>query len=61
MIFAPDMLAGQHILVTGASSGIGRDTALLLARCGARLVVTGRDAERLDQTLQSLDGAGHVA
>jgi NAD(P)-dependent dehydrogenase (short-subunit alcohol dehydrogenase family) len=61
MIFAPDMLAGQHILVTGASSGIGRDTALLLARCGAQLVVSGRDAQRLEQTLQSLDGAGHVA
>lgn len=61
MIFAPDMLAGQHILVTGASSGIGRDTAVLLAQCGARLVISGRDAERLDQTLAALPGSGHAA
>jgi len=55
------MLAGQRILVTGASSGIGRDTALLLARCGAQLVITGRDATRLEQTLQALKGTGHLA
>jgi len=61
MIFNPAMLAGQHIFVTGASSGIGRDTAILLARCGARLTISGRDVERLDHTLQALDGAGHVA
>lgn len=61
MIFNPDMLAGQHIFVTGASSGIGRDTALLLSHCGARLIISGRDADRLDQTLQALAGNGHVA
>lgn len=61
MIFNPAMLAGQHIFVTGASSGIGRDTAILLARCGARLTISGRDGGRLEHTLQALDGAGHVA
>lgn len=38
---------GKTILITGASSGIGRDTALLLARYGAKLIVVGRNEERL--------------
>lgn len=61
MIFSSDMLQGQRILVTGASSGIGRGTALLLARCGAQLVITGRDKERLARTLAELAGTGHHA
>ncbi|WP_107842148.1 SDR family NAD(P)-dependent oxidoreductase [Metasolibacillus meyeri] len=38
---------GKSILITGASSGIGRDTALLLARYGAQLIIIGRNEERL--------------
>lgn len=39
-------LAGRSLIVTGATSGIGRAAALKLARCGARLTLVGRDAER---------------
>jgi NAD(P)-dependent dehydrogenase (short-subunit alcohol dehydrogenase family) len=61
MIFAADALAGRHILVSGASSGLGRETALLLARCGARLSLAGRDEGRLAETLALLPGEGHGA
>jgi len=55
----PFSLAGKTVLVTGASSGIGRQIALSSARMGAQVVVTGRDAARLDDTLQALEGTGH--
>lgn len=59
MIFAKDCLAGRRILVTGASSGLGRDAAMLLARTGAILTLAGRDNDRLEQTRESLTGEGH--
>ena len=52
-------LSGRRILVTGASSGIGRETARFLSRLNARVVLTGRNEERLRQTLNSLEGTGH--
>ena len=52
-------LEGKTILITGASSGIGKATALLCAKLSARCVITGRDTERLDSVLQSLEGEGH--
>jgi len=61
MIFAPDCLAGRRILVTGASSGIGRAVAIAAAGCGAHVTAMGRDRSRLDETLEALHGSGHVA
>jgi NAD(P)-dependent dehydrogenase (short-subunit alcohol dehydrogenase family) len=61
MIFTPDCLAGQHVLITGSSSGLGRAAAIVAARHGARVVITGRDAGRLDSTLTQLDGNDHKA
>lgn len=56
----PFSLAGKRILVTGASSGIGRQTAISCAEMGAQLVVTGRNTERLTATHQALTGSGHL-
>ena len=61
MIFNRDLLQNHRILVTGASSGIGRVTAILLASHGAKLIITGRDQARLNETLLSLEGDGHAA
>ena len=49
---------GQLVLVTGASAGIGRATAIGLARRGARLLLTGRDPERCDEALAAVRAAG---
>lgn len=57
----PFSLAGKRVLVTGASSGIGRQSAISCAQMGAQVVITGRDAERLEQTRRELEGDGHVA
>jgi NAD(P)-dependent dehydrogenase (short-subunit alcohol dehydrogenase family) len=53
-------LSGRVVLVSGASSGIGRDTAILLSELGATLVLTGRDPGRLSATLSELTGNGHT-
>lgn len=55
----PFSLSGKRILVTGASSGIGRTTAIECSRMGASLVLTGRNEERLQESLDSLAGEGH--
>lgn len=57
-------LAGRAAVITGATSGIGRATAEALARRGARILLVGRDPERLRETLESLPAApcgGHAA
>jgi len=55
----PYSLEGRAVLVTGASSGIGRATSEHLARMGARVLLAGRDAGRLAQTQGRLAGEGH--
>jgi NAD(P)-dependent dehydrogenase (short-subunit alcohol dehydrogenase family) len=59
-IFKSDALQDKIYLVTGASSGIGKATAILLSECGARVVLNGRDEARLNVTLSELKGAGHA-
>jgi NAD(P)-dependent dehydrogenase (short-subunit alcohol dehydrogenase family) len=56
---SPFDLAGQRVLVTGASSGLGEHFATLLASCGAHVIVAARRAERLRDLTQRLrDGHG---
>ncbi|MED5546695.1 MAG: SDR family oxidoreductase [Pseudomonadota bacterium] len=54
-------LQGKRALVTGASSGLGRHFAGVLARAGAEVVVGARRTEPLDALVAELRGAGHVA
>jgi NAD(P)-dependent dehydrogenase (short-subunit alcohol dehydrogenase family) len=51
-------LAGQHVLITGASSGLGTHFAGLAARCGAHVTVGARRSDRLDQLVDTLLAVG---
>lgn len=55
-MYNPFSLQGKTILITGASSGIGRTTAIECSKLGANVVITGRDADRLDETFSALHG-----
>lgn len=59
--YNPYSLLGKTVLVTGASSGIGRVTAIECSRLGATVVATGRDEARLSEAMAALTGEGHVS
>jgi len=54
-------LSGQVALVTGASSGLGRRFAEVLASCGARVALAGRRVDRLDEVAKQIEAAGGSA
>lgn len=56
----PFSLAGKTILVTGASSGIGKNVATLCSRMGATVCITARREEMLKETLAEMEGNSHV-
>lgn len=57
MVFNPFTLSGKTILVTGASSGIGRATAIACSQMGARVVLSGRNTDALNETRSMLDAS----
>tara|TARA_B100000900_G_scaffold398226_1_gene399374 strand:- start:4058 stop:4864 length:807 start_codon:yes stop_codon:yes gene_type:complete len=57
--YAENILNGKNALVCGASKGIGRATALMLARAGARVIVCARSSGKLDDLIQEMYGSGH--
>lgn len=59
-MYNPFTLSGKTILITGASSGIGRATAVECSKMGATVVVTGRNEERLSETFNLLNGENHI-
>jgi NAD(P)-dependent dehydrogenase (short-subunit alcohol dehydrogenase family) len=58
--FAPDSFLNKKLVITGASSGLGRATAGLLATLGASLVLIGRNREKLDDVALGLPGDAHI-
>jgi NAD(P)-dependent dehydrogenase (short-subunit alcohol dehydrogenase family) len=53
-------LKDKVIVVTGASSGIGRATAIMCSQLGGKVILLGRNEERLKETINSLENTGHI-
>ncbi|MEL5894016.1 SDR family oxidoreductase [Bacteroides sp. GD17] len=60
-MYNPFSLEGKKILITGASSGIGRSIAVECSYMGATLIITARNKERLDETLSLMRPGNHMA
>ncbi len=58
-MYNPFSLQDKTILVTGASSGIGKSIAIECSKMSAKVVITGRNENRLKETYNSLDGDNH--
>lgn len=58
--FNPFSLNGKKILITGASSGIGRQCAISCSKMGAVVVLVGRDENRLHETMKQMEGKDHL-
>ncbi len=52
-------LHGKNILITGASSGIGRQCAIAASQCGARVILIARNTQRLEETVHQLSDGDH--
>ena len=57
-VFRDGLFAGQVVIVTGAGSGIGRCTAHELAALGAKVVLVGRKADKLEAVRCEIEAAG---
>lgn len=58
--FNPFSLESKNIIVTGASSGIGQQVAISCSKMGARVIMIGRNEERLKGTMSQMVGEGHL-
>lgn len=56
----PFLLDDKTILVTGASSGIGKETAIRISQLGGRLIITGRNSSNLRHTFEQLEENDHI-
>lgn len=61
MTYNPFSLIDKTVLITGASSGIGKAMALACARMRAKVIITGRNQQRLNETYDQLEGEGHIS
>jgi NAD(P)-dependent dehydrogenase (short-subunit alcohol dehydrogenase family) len=59
-MYNPFSLENKTILVTGASSGIGRAVAIECSKMGAKVIISARNAQRLNETLSQMSGTGHL-
>ena len=59
--FNPFTLEGKTILVTGASSGIGRGIATACSKMGASVIINGRNEQRLSETMSEMKGDDNLS
>lgn len=59
-MFNPFSLENKTVLITGASSGIGRQCAIDCSKMGAKIVLVARNEERLNETLSMMEGGPHL-
>lgn len=59
-MYNPFTLEGKNILITGASSGIGRQCAIDCSKMGARVILVARNQERLYETLSHMEGKDNL-
>jgi citronellol/citronellal dehydrogenase len=60
-VYAPGLFSGQVALVSGGAGGIGRAISWLLARLGARVIVAGRNRDKVDRLVETICERGHLA
>jgi NAD(P)-dependent dehydrogenase (short-subunit alcohol dehydrogenase family) len=60
-VIDPWDMGNRIVMVTGASSGIGRQTAILLSELGAQVILAGRNTDKLAETLNLMSGTDHLA
>ena len=58
--YNPFSLKGKTIMVTGASSGIGRGIATVCSKMGAMVIINGRNVNKLNETLSQMEGDGNI-
>ncbi len=60
-LYHPDLLKGQHVVVTGGGTGLGRVMALRCASLGAKVTINGRREEPLEETAEAIRAEGGAA
>lgn len=59
--FNPYSIKGKTIIITGASSGIGRQCAVDCSKMGANVVLIARNSTRIEETMNLMSGSGHIS
>lgn len=57
-VYGPQAFAGKTVLISGGAGGIGRATAFLMARCGARVIIAGRSEAKLAEAVAAMKKHG---
>ncbi|MGV3553422.1 SDR family NAD(P)-dependent oxidoreductase [Rhizobium sp.] len=57
-VYGPEAYRGKTVLISGGAGGIGRATAWLMGRCGAKLILAGRNEDKLNAAVEAMTAKG---